>query len=379
MSLQRFQTITQFLRFDNKEDRPARRRNDKLAAIRDVFDMFVSQLPKVFVPYENTTADEQLVPFRGKCPFRQYLPTKPRGKYGIKLWLLSDVNTAYVCAAEVYTGRPVNGQREVNQGRNVVLRLVKDIEGTGRNVTTDNFFTDFTLASELLKKKLTLIGTLRRNKPEIPCEFMPSRSRDPLSSTFGFQRDITIVSYVPKRNKAVILLSTTHHENSISNAPHKKPKMILDYNATKGGVDTTDKLASTYTCKRGTRRWPVALFYNILDLAAINAYVLYIHVNPDYNTKKLYKRRLFLKDLGKSMTEQLRRERIQRDVPRAVKVKLLQVAGTSSQDVTNKKRGRCTVCGPKKDRKTTTKCAICKAFLCQEHVNVYCSSCTELR
>ena len=30
-----------------------------------------------------------------------------------------------------------------------------------------------------------------------------------------------------------------------------------------------------YRVKAGTRRWPVAAFYNILDFACINAYVMY--------------------------------------------------------------------------------------------------------
>ena len=35
-----------------------------------------------YTPGPHMTVDEQLVCFRGKCPFRQYIPLKP-GKYGI--------------------------------------------------------------------------------------------------------------------------------------------------------------------------------------------------------------------------------------------------------------------------------------------------------
>ena len=34
-------------------------------------------------------------------------------------------------------------------------------------------------------------------------------------------------------------------------------------------------MAHQYLVKAGTRRWPVAVFYNILNLACINALVLY--------------------------------------------------------------------------------------------------------
>ena len=40
-------------------------------------------------------------------------------------------------------------------------------------------------------------------------------------------------------------------------------------------MDIADQMARQYMVKAGTRRWPVAVFYNILNLACINAYVLY--------------------------------------------------------------------------------------------------------
>ena len=47
------------------------------------------------------------------------------------------------------------------------------------------------------------------------------------------------------------------------------------YIKTKCGVDVADQMARQYSVKAGTHRWPAAVFYNILDLAGINAFVLY--------------------------------------------------------------------------------------------------------
>ena len=55
-------------------------------------------------------------------------------------------------------------------------------------------------------------------------------------------------------------MSTAHNSKEVSNREDKKPKIILDYNATKGAVVTLDKLIATYTCKRKTKRWPVTVF-----------------------------------------------------------------------------------------------------------------------
>ncbi|KAI3372472.1 hypothetical protein L3Q82_022962, partial [Scortum barcoo] len=59
----------------------------------------------------------------------------------------------------------------------------------------------------------------------------------------------------------------------------KKPIIILDYNKNKGGVDNLDKLTASYTCQRMTRRWPMVVFYNILDVSAYNAFVLWTHIH----------------------------------------------------------------------------------------------------
>ncbi|KAJ4434657.1 hypothetical protein ANN_23222 [Periplaneta americana] len=97
-------------------------------------------------------------------------------------------------------------------------------------------------SDEQLLLKLTVVGTLRMNKPEIPIQFLANKGREVLSSEFAFKDYTTLVSYVPKKNKAVVLLSAMHHDKSIdSQSPKKKPEIILQYNKTKGGVDLMDQ------------------------------------------------------------------------------------------------------------------------------------------
>jgi len=84
MSLQRFQNITWVIRFDDRSNRAERRERDKFAPIRYLWNKWETNLRRLFHPYENVSVGEQLVPFRGRCPFRQYIPSKP-AKYGIKI------------------------------------------------------------------------------------------------------------------------------------------------------------------------------------------------------------------------------------------------------------------------------------------------------
>ena len=151
----------------------------------------------------------------------------------MKLFLLVDCNTGYV-----YTGQPYIGKvgNEITQGlaAKVVKSLAETLYHAGRNITADNYFTDFALASELLLKKTTYIVTLRKNKSIIPPEFQANKRRPVGSTLFGFDKDTTLVSYVPKRSKSVLLVSTMHHDDKIDEQTGK-PDIILYYNHTKGG------------------------------------------------------------------------------------------------------------------------------------------------
>lgn len=298
MPLYRYNQISSNLHFDDKLSRPERFRDDKLAAFRVLWEMWVARLPLLFNPGVVLCVDEQLVSFKGRCGFRQYMPRKP-AKYGIKIWVVCDVATSYAWGMQIYTGKPLDRSREVNQGMRVTLQLTEGLKG--HTVTCDNFFTSFPLAEELLKRKMALVGTIRSNKRELPLKLLQLQNRKLLSSRFAFTRTAMAVSYIPKRVKNVLLLSTKHRKPAVSSDEKKKPEVILNYNKCKGGVDNLDKLVGTYSCRRKTSRWPLALFFNLLDVSAYNAFVLWKSVSPEWESNKNYKRRVFLEELGHTL------------------------------------------------------------------------------
>jgi len=128
-------------------------------------------------------------------------------------------------------------------------------------------------------------GTIRSNKPQIPPEMKASNQREELSSTFAFHDQLTLVSYVQKPGKAVIALSSMHHDKSVD-GDAKKPEIILHYNSTKSGVDNLDHLATMYTSRRKVNRWPMVLFSNTVDVAATVAFILWLSVNPTWKESR---------------------------------------------------------------------------------------------
>lgn len=373
MNLKRFQFLLSSLRFDDKSTRDARRISEKLAAFKSVWTFFNENCKKSYELSPYTTIDEMLRAFKGRCGFRQYMPSKP-AKYGIKIFMICDSESKYMHEGIIYVGKQPNQDVNKKISLDIVLELTKPIVNSGKNITMDNWFTSIPLARELIKRKLTLVGTIKSNKPEIPLNFLPNKNREVKSSVFGFTKDMTLVSFVPKKNKAVILLSTMHNDNQINNET-KKPEIIEFYNSTKSGVDTLDQMCVTYTCGRATRRWPMCLFYCMLDIIGVNSYVIYSE-----NTKSKIKRRVFLKELGLSLIEPFMRLRYEKkNVHRPIKILISRFLKINKEIPNNKikkrSEGRCYECKRVKDKKTTITCKSCEKFCCNEHRNIYCNEC----
>ena len=104
MPRDRFLNILKCLRFD---DKPNRKRSgpdaDKFAPIREVFETLSSMCRTKYNCNFCLTIDEQLMPVKSRCPFITFMPNKP-DKYGIKFWVLADVETKYVANIVPYLG-----------------------------------------------------------------------------------------------------------------------------------------------------------------------------------------------------------------------------------------------------------------------------------
>ena len=107
----------------------------------------------------------------------------------------------------------------------------------------------------------------------------------------------SLTIYKAKKIKVVCILSSTHGNVNIDQC-HKKnlPETIQYYNKSKVGVDVLDQMARYHTSKSSSRRWPVAVFFNILDCACINAYIIYC-----LTTKLKLSRRQFMLELIKDL------------------------------------------------------------------------------
>ena len=393
MARSRFLELCRFIRFDDIRTRPGRLLTDKAAAIKDIWLILNSNLSKLYVPSDCIVVDEQLFPYRGRTRFTQYMPSKP-AKYGIKVWWVCDASNSYPMSGQIYTGKSAEG-RETMQGERVVKDLCHPFKNSGRNVTMDNFFTSLSLAQILLSWKMSMVGTLKKNKAFIPIELVAVKNRTPASSLFAFSEDgnVSLCSYIPKKNKNVLLMSTMHKDDAVSGLLNK-PDIIQYYNKTKGGVDNMDKMLAHFSTKRRTSRWPLALFYNMLDVACLATYIIHKENNPEVG-KHSNSRRVFLQELGKNLSlNAIRTRATNRQVTKhfASRLAIESLLGhpisyetetcSSATEIKTPCQviGSCYLCRStaKHQRKTRQSCNSCRKPICKEHSRTIfkCNSCT---
>ena len=121
---------------------------------------------------EFLTVDEMMISYKGTyCPMHQYLLNKPC-KWDIKVWCLTDSSLKYIYDFDVYCGHDHNlavdtepvqpvVRGEPRLAHNVVLNLVRGLEGKVHVIVMDNYFSSIGLFEELRGMEIYAMRTVR--------------------------------------------------------------------------------------------------------------------------------------------------------------------------------------------------------------------------
>ncbi|CAB4067597.1 unnamed protein product [Lepeophtheirus salmonis] len=161
---------------------------------------------------------------------------------------------------------------------------------------------------QLLKRKITMVGTVRKNKPELPPALLASKEREVFSSKFAFTPTTTSVSYLTKKNK-----NKANHNYELQSKQRRCGQ-------------SRDGHLSIHLQKEYC---PLTIFHNIIDVSSYNAFVIWREINATWMSHKSHKRRVFLEQLGKALVAPLieRRKHVTRTEASAQTVKALQSYG----------------------------------------------------
>ncbi|XP_035742059.1 uncharacterized protein LOC118450405 [Vespa mandarinia] len=140
------------------------------------------------------------------------------------------------------------------------------------------------------------------------------------------------------------------------------PEIIRFYNSTKFSVDVTDQIARKYCVKSKCQKCPVQVFFSILDLAEINAWILY-----EETTDGGISRQEFLFQLAEELGTEYPKER--------------QLSKECSSNTATNSSGwkvcQIRYCKVNKTNKICIKCKKCLCEKCAIQNTVICKKCVE--
>ena len=283
----RFEEINKNFHLADNTANPDRGRagHNPLHRVQPILDLAKNTWPANFQPGKNLCVDEAMIKFKGRCPFLQYMPAKPT-KWGIKAWAICDSKTFYMLDINIYAGKHnqlENPDRPL--GDRVVLALTQQFRDKNHVVYFDNYFSSLPLFETLENNGLYGCGTLRTNRKGFPAFVKdPKCVKNPGDTVRMRKGNVQVIAWFDRRK--VTLASNAHDASDTiltrrarPNTPrpeYSQPMAIKQYNLNYFGVDKNDQLRQYYSIASKAHKYWKYIFWFIVDVCAVNAYILYL-------------------------------------------------------------------------------------------------------
>lgn len=288
MPRDRWLSIWTFLHVVDETDE-AIDRTDAIYKVRPFLNMLLEKFRHYYVPRQQLSLDEAMIPLKNRLAIKQYIKDKP-AKFGVKSFVICEGETGYIIGAEVYTGRTRQEIDGIGITGNVVNRLLTSAEADGKHhiLVMDRYYNSFDLFKFLLTMHNTLaVGTAMTNRKNYPQCLVKKKMKN--RGDFDFCCKDGVVAMVWNDKKPINFLSTCHDPNIVLTADRRckdgslvqinMPLLVKDYNKYMGGTDKNDQITRLYRTRRH-HRWPRRLFIKFVLWAVFNAYVIFQSMVP---------------------------------------------------------------------------------------------------
>lgn len=148
------------------------------------------------------------------------------------------------------------------------------------------------------------------------------------------------------------------------------PSVVDDYNRHMGGVDHADQLRTTYGMNRRSKKWWHRLFWGFMDIAFVNAYVIYCNRVEKVTTLE-FRRAVSQGLINMNKCDAKKRGSILKPIQKRRKYNYsvlddIRLGNRGSHWVKyESSRGRCEYCSAQSiQSRPHSKCSTCGVFLC---------------
>ncbi|CAF4878842.1 unnamed protein product [Pieris macdunnoughi] len=203
---------------------------------------------------------------------------------------------------EIYSGAKdmdrLPGEPDLGAVSNTVIRLLRPVpRHVNHIIYFDNFYTNIPLVHYLTNEGIYCLGTVQRNRLGKSCKLPEKREIMKSNVPRGTYHE-NVASH-----EGLELSATSWKDNKQANIQISCPRVVKEYNAHMGGVDLMDSFIGRYRIRIKSRKWTTRLFYHLLDMTVINAWVLYKKVNT--RKGKLQKNIMKLADFRTELADTL--------------------------------------------------------------------------
>ena len=318
MGRQRFDSVKKYLHFNNNanEQEINTPNYDKLFKIRPVIDAIRKKCNEIDQE-EYQSVDEQIIPTKSRSSLKQYLPNKPH-KWGYKV-ISRAGQSGIIYDFEMYTGKndSIVPQDGLGISSTYVMRLSEGIpNGKNYKLFYDNWFSSVPLAVKLYERGILSLATIRANRLK-GCilkeeKDLKKEGRGCHDSQVETTNNIIAIKWFD--NKAVHVISTYAGINPLDTCRWwdgkakcyitiERPFAIKEYNSFMGGVDLSDMLIMLYKINFKSRKWYMRIFYFFLDLAVVNAWLIYRRVMKRINNNRPLRLVDFKEDISEGLLQ----------------------------------------------------------------------------
>ena len=289
--------------------------------IEPFIDSLCKQFTEVYTPTPFVSIDEMIIGFKGRWKFKQFNASKPH-KYHIKSFGLVDSSNGFVLDLLVYFGKETSyaSFTDVKSGAAIKVfdKLLQSI-GTGYHIFADRWYTTRALVDDLLLKSQYYTGTINVNRVGFPPHLKNLRI-DHMESKHYATNDKKLIVCAFKDKKAkkpAILVSTNSKVDEVVNYRGKsKPAIVDQYNTFMSGCDRADQMIGYYGHhNRKSTKWWKKLFFWILEITTLNAFILYKSSRPR-PFKHGVERHLTFLNFKKKMISQMETHAVQIEIAR---------------------------------------------------------------
>eukprot|EP00062_Callorhinchus_milii_P007407 gi/632948985/ref/XP_007889898.1/ PREDICTED: piggyBac transposable element-derived protein 4-like isoform X2 [Callorhinchus milii] len=374
MTCNRYEKLTEYFHVsDRLYDTSGHDSNfDALYKARPLLDTVRASFKKLYRPSRYLSVDEAMIAMNGKLTFKQHMPPK-LNKGGVKVWMLSDAENAYLLDFEVFHGR-----RGVKTSKNglryeAVRKLTKELEGQNHCVFFDSFFTCEKLMMDLLDAGIYSCGMAQPNHKGFPKDLQQLTKMK--RGEYRVQQKGHLTAILWQDTKQVAMMSTLSdpmEEMLIQRRQGqevievRQPHSIYVFNKYMNGVDRYGPLRAHYQVGRpGKEHWKNITWF-VINCAILNAFILYKETSIRVNKKKNYSHLDFRCELVRQLIGGYS-SRKRRSVPMDDNFVLHRNVVMGHESVHMGYKRRCKVHLQKKVRKETVYgCKICNIHLCKD-------------